>query len=115
MEVFMAILVCFLAVYGVFQLLYNIAVTLSKSDKTKLNHIHRLITVSDDIEGLEAYIRSVELTIKEGEFIILLNCTNNDIAQRYLDIIKEDFSYVKVMLPDEYEEYIDKLICQVDK
>ena len=105
MEIFMSVLVCFLAAYGTFQILFNFAVSFSTSNKIKMCPGHQLIIIKDDCESLEAYLRSVEMKIEDGDLVILLNCSEDTNILKLLEILEGSFAFVRVMMPEEYIEY----------
>ncbi len=110
MEILMSILVCFFALYGVFQLFYNISLYLSSNTKIKTGHIHRLVIIDDKCEDVEAYVRFAGESIKDGELIILLNCSNRAEISNLIYTLENSFNYVKVMTHEEYYNYINEII-----
>lgn len=105
MELFLSILVCFLTVYGAFQILYSISLKLSAPDKINIGHCHRAIIVKDE-EDLEAYIRGLETSLMSNEFVMLVDCMMSESMTILLSRLERVFDFVKVMTIDEYADYI---------
>lgn len=110
MEVLLSILVCFLTVYGAFHILYNISLRLSAPDKIKLSHCHRTVIVKNEDDGLEEYIRAIEMTLTNNEFVILIDCLISESMSVLLAQLEREFNFVKVMTLDEYADYIKEIV-----
>ena len=107
MEVVMSIILCFFAVYGVFQILYNIACKISKSELCFPQKMHRVIFADKNADKLEGYIRYLALR-EEKEKIIIIPAFDNDDAEgsRLIEILCAEFDNVDSMTLEEYAKYI---------
>ena len=110
MDVLLSILVCFLTVYGAFQILYNISLRLSEPDKVKLGCCHRVVIVNNENDDIEAYVRSLKTTLLNDEYVILVDCFISESVSALLTKIDADFNYVNVMSFEEYTNYLNGLV-----
>ena len=107
MEVIMSILICFLSVYGVFQLLYNLSCYVTKGGAIAPELTHKIIPVTNRSCNLEAYIRY--LAIKEDDKnVILLNMADDAEILKTIYILSSEFDFVDVMSYDEYIGFVKK-------
>lgn len=107
MEVVVAILICFLSVYGVFQLLYNVACYVSKGGAVNPDDIHIVIPVTNKSFNIEAYIRYLAIK-SESESVILLNMADDAEILNTIYILASEFDFVEIMSYDEYIDYVKK-------
>lgn len=105
MDIAVSILICFLSVYGIFQLLYNFACSFGKSAKCKLKYSYRVIGVDDDTENLEGYIRNAAMK-EEREPLIIVNYARDGETAQLGRILEGEFDIVRSMTSDEYMQYI---------
>ncbi len=106
MELIISIIVCVLSVYGAFQMIYNFAVYLAKSEKANPVFSYYVVAFEDVEEEAEEYVRSHALTVeKDDEIIILYNEATNEALQLF-DIIASEFNFVRFMSFEEYQDYI---------
>lgn len=108
MEIFLSIIICFLAVYGVFRLIYAITLFLLDSKKFEPKSSHRLIAVNDHSSNIEGYLRALAIR-EEGENIIILDHTKSDEMQQILQILEGEFGFITVMDNAQYIDYINSL------
>ena len=107
MEIVLSVLICFLSVYGIFQLLYNVACYISKGGAVNPDDIHMVIPVTNKSCNIEAYIRY--LSIKEDvENVILLNMADDAEILNTIYILASEFDFVEIMSYDEYIDYVKK-------
>lgn len=105
MDIFISIIICFLAVYGVFRLIYGIALFLSDGKKFKPKLRHEVVVVDDSSKDVEAYVRSIAMR-EEGQSLVIINRCQSEEMQQLLQIICGEFGFVAVMTDEEYTEYI---------
>lgn len=112
MEVVMSVVLCFFAVYGFFQILYNIACKIAKSDLCIPEKKHILICVDKNTDKLEGYIRYISMQENMDKIILLCNpeCKNNPESKKLIDIICSEFDEAEVMNITEYNDYISSLM-----
>ncbi len=105
MEIIVSLLVCFLAVYGVFKLLCAIAAFFLNEKCIKAEFMHDLIAIDDNSENIENYIRAKEIK-EDGRDLIILDHSTNEEMKKLLAIFENNFCFVKVMSESEYIDYI---------
>lgn len=106
MEIFTTLVICFLSVYGTFQLLYNISVKVS-TNKIPSDKLHSVLIIDDSADA-ECYIRNLLLKRTEEEVFILNLSENNDTA-RILEILCYEYPRIKITKKDDYIEYINNI------
>ncbi len=106
MEIFTTIVICFLSVYGTFQLLYNISLKLGKS-KIQSEKLHTILVIDDTVDA-ECYIRSVMLNRAEERLFVLNLCQNQD-TFRILQVLEAEYPMLKITNKDEYIDYISNI------
>ena len=104
MEIILSVLVCFLAVYGVFKLLYKVVYYYYDLNKVRPKFHHTVIALNDDCENIEAYVRAA--VMREEEDIIILDYSRMADTKKLLKIIDSEFYFVTVMTPEQYITYI---------
>ena len=107
MEVVLSVLICFLSVYGIFQLLYNVACYISKGGAVNPDDIHMVIPVTNKSCNIEAYIRYLAIK-EENESVILLNMADDAEILNTIYILASEFDFVEIMSYDEYIDYVKK-------
>ncbi len=101
----MSFIVCFLSVYGMFYLLYNISLKVAKHSKVKAKYLHHVIAVDDNSDNIEAYIRT--LSAQKEEDVIIINLASDEEINHIISILQAEKSFLKVFSPEEYKNYID--------
>ena len=103
---------CFLSVYGVFQIIYNFALYLTKNNKVTPAFSHYLVVADDTSVEIEAYVRSLALKIdKNDKVIIITNCESLEIKEILL-LLEGEYDFIVLMSPEEYIDYIDSSILK---
>lgn len=105
MEIILSLIICFLAVYGLFKIIYGLAFALYKTDKTTAKYKNIVVGVDDNSQNIEGYIRAMSLK-EEGTEIIIVDYSDKKDTKKFLKLIAGEFSFVTVTNPDEYAEYI---------
>ena len=108
MEIVISLIVCFLAVYGVFKLLCAISFLVLDEKNVRAEFIHELVAVNDDSENIEGYIRAKEAKEERRELIIL-DYSKKEETKMLLSILEKEFSFVRVMNNAEYIDYISRI------
>ncbi len=106
MKIVFLILLTFLAVVGVSHIVFEILYRLfkNKNDSTFL-----LIIPNKNNAYIEFTLRSAVAKMKKlgkngATDIVLINDNLDDLQKKELDILKRDFSYLKIMSADEFKE-----------
>ena len=106
MKIVFLILLTFLAVVGVSHIVFEILYRLfkNKNDNTFL-----LIIPNENTAYIEFTLRSAVAKMKKlgkngATDIVLINDNLGDLQKKELDILKRDFSYLKIMSADEFKE-----------
>ena len=112
MDIVISIIMCFLSVYGVFQIIYNFALYLTKNNKTTPVFSHYLVIADDNSSEIEAYIRSLSLKMdKNDKVIVIPNCHNPEISE-ILILLEGEYDFITLMSVEEYISYIDDIIAK---
>lgn len=112
MDIIISIIMCFLSVYGVFQIIYNFALYLTKNNKTTPMFSHYLAVADDTSTEIEAYVRSLALKMdKNDKVIIITNCESPEIIEMLL-LLEGEYDFIVLMSPEEYINYIDSSILK---
>ncbi len=112
MDIVISIIMCFLSVYGVFQIIYNFALYLTKNNKTTPAFSHYLAVADDSSTEMEAYVRSLALNIdKNDKVIIVADCESMEIKEMLL-LLEGEYDFIVLMSPEEYISYIDSSILK---
>ncbi len=104
MEIFTTLVICFLSVYGTFQLLYNISLKVGKKS-LKSNKFHSVLVLKD-AEDAECYIRNLLIDRTEEEVFVL---NLYDDTSNVLDILCYEYPRLKIVNKNDYIEYINNL------
>lgn len=109
MQTIIYVLICLLAIYGIYEIMYKIALFgLIKWDKSSF-FMHKIVVINDNsIENIEEFIRDMKMI--EEDKLILIDKTENEESKRFLRLIEKDFSFVEVVSPKEYKKYIDEVL-----
>lgn len=104
MELFIIIILCFFAVYGVIQMFMGMLKSFRRSQLEKTLFWHTLVCVKDNADILEGLLRSY--AYEETENLVIVDAGSNDdsveIAERYA---KEN-AFVHIMRPEEYIDFL---------
>lgn len=112
MDIFISIIMCFLSVYGVFQIIYNFALYLTKNNKIMPVFSHYLAVANDNTTEIEAYVRSLALKIdKNDKVIIVVNCDSPEIKEILL-LLEGEYDFIVLMSPEEYINYINSSVLK---
>lgn len=103
---FLSIIFCFFAAFGVFQVLYAFACYMTRGKGDVHKEVHRLVPITNDMNDIEGYIRYLALKDNE-ENVILLNMTDDVETIRLMRLLAAEFEFVYIMTKDEYIEYIE--------
>lgn len=105
MDIIISIVICFLSVYGIFQLLYNIACKMPKPPKTAKINSHRVVVADDNSNWIEGYVRVMAMQ-EEEERLFIINKSENAEMTEILDILSAEFSFVEPVSAEEYIKYM---------
>ena len=112
MDIVISIIMCFLSVYGVFQIIYNFALYLTKNNKTTPIFVHYLVVADDTSTEIEAYVRSLALKMDKNDRVIIVTaCESPEIIEMLL-LLEGEYDFITLMSPEEYMEYIDSSILK---
>ena len=104
MQVLIATVVCFLAVYGVIQLLENL-VTVKSRRKRELQQTHIVLRVKNQQDTIEGVIRAITWEPGAGE-IIVIDMDSDDDTPVILKRLEDEFPFLHCMSKQEYIAYI---------
>lgn len=111
MEILISVLICFLSVYGILQLLYNLAYHMTKSESNLQRRAHKIVVVTNDSLNLESYIRHLAIK-EEDENVILLDRADDHEMIHLMYNLSNEFDFVSVMSFDEYMRFIENDLLQ---
>lgn len=107
MDILISVFMFFFALYGVIQLLYNLALFFAKGKDMDFTAVHKVIFVDDNSYNLENYVRYYALN-GDGENFILINKAYNDEIIKEAEILACEFNFVQVMEEDAYLKFISE-------
>lgn len=110
MELILSLILCFFAVYGIFQLLYDIACKTAKSDLTVPKQKHIAINANANPESLESYIRYLSFNENGTEIILLYTDDASLETKKLIELLCAEFDEVNAFTADEYKNYISDFI-----
>ena len=112
MDILMSIVMCFLAVYGVFQIIYNFALYLTRNNKTQPIFSHYILVADDNSTEIEAYIRSLALKMNKNDKVILITTCKSEEIKKILLLLERKYDFISLMEPEEYITYIDDTVLK---
>ena len=93
MDIVMSIIICILAVYGVFRLIYGIALYVTGDKKFSSRMSHKLFLADDSSTNIEDYVRGFGIR-EEGESLIILDLSKSEEMKNLLQILDCQFGFL---------------------
>lgn len=113
MEIILWIFICFLSVYGAYELIYSIALYFAKRKKVNPNFVHYVVAFNHDEEDIEMFVRSKALTMEKEEGLIVLLQDDNPDTIHMLELLMNEYSFLSFMQIDDYNIYLNNLLKNV--
>ena len=108
MEIILYAILSFFAVYGMYEIIYRLAMFKCNSGQKAAFLSHKVLFVNNRTINIEDYVRN-ELIKEEEDKLILIDDSSEDEIKVLLQKIKDEFSLVDVMTREEYSLYINAL------
>lgn len=113
MEIILWTFICFLSVYGAYELIFSIALSFAKKKNVKPDFSHYVVAFNHGEEDIEMFVRSKALTMeKEEALIILLQDHNTDIIH-ILELLMNEYPFLSFMELDDYNIYLNNLLKNI--
>lgn len=107
----------FLALYGLIELI-NFLLNLHKKTNLSFNENSFIITVHNQENNIEFFIRSLLSKLLDNNLnisnIIIVDLNSTDNTLNLLNTLTKDFNFIKVLTLDEYIKYLESTkICNI--
>lgn len=113
MEIILWIIICFLSVYGFYELIYSIALSFAKRKKVNPNFMHYVVAFNQNEEDIEMFVRSKALTMEKEEELIVLLQDNNPDTIHILELLMNEYPFLSFMEIDDYNIYLNNLLKNI--
>ena len=108
MNIFVSVLICLLAAYGLWQIFMHLAAGIAPPGDTRIDDIYTVMVVRNREETIEGMIRSAAwraLSQRGGKYIndiVVLDLGSEDDTSDILQQLEREYDFLHVMNRDDY-------------